>query len=170
MPKSALRIPDGCGDVAEFAVAFVVEQAVAFERGDVDVVAAVVIVVADGDAHAVHLDVEAAAARDVGEGAVAIVAIERGGGAAAARGAVLAVDEQDVGPAVAIDVEEGAARAHGLGQILLARASAVVGEVDAGGGGDVGERGPVSRRGGRIDCASEHEERRRVRSSQRNAS
>ena len=63
-------------DVAELAVALVVEQAVAFERGDVDVVAAVVIVVGDGDAHAVHLDVEAAARGDVRECAVAIVAIE----------------------------------------------------------------------------------------------
>ena len=85
-------MPDCFGHVAELAVAFVVEQAVAFERGDVDVVAAVVVVVADGDAHAVDLDVEAAAARDVGERAVVIVAIERGGGVAAARGPVLAVD------------------------------------------------------------------------------
>ena len=56
-------MPAGVGDVAELAAAFVVEEAVAVERGDVDVVAAVVVVVADGDAHAVHLDVEAAAAR-----------------------------------------------------------------------------------------------------------
>ena len=41
-----------------------------------DVGKAVVVVVADGDAHAVHLDVEAGAAGDVGERAVAIVAIE----------------------------------------------------------------------------------------------
>ena len=45
----------------ELAVAFVVKQAVAFERRDVDVIAAVVVVVADGHAHAVHLDIEAAA-------------------------------------------------------------------------------------------------------------
>ena len=61
MPKFALAMPDGFGHVAELAAAVVVEQAVAVERGDVDVVAAVVVVVADGDAHAVHLDVEAAA-------------------------------------------------------------------------------------------------------------
>ena len=63
MPKLALWMPDACGDVAEFAVAFVVEEVVAIERGDVDVVAAVVVVIGDGHAHAVHFDVEAAAAR-----------------------------------------------------------------------------------------------------------
>ena len=78
MPKLAFWMPDGLGDVAELAAAFVVEQAVAFERGDVDVVAAVVVVIGDGHAHAVHLDVEAAAGGDVGERAVVVVAIERG--------------------------------------------------------------------------------------------
>ena len=71
-------MPDALRHVAKLAAAFVVEQAVAFERGDVDVVAAVVVVVGDGHAHAVHFDVEAAAARDVGERAVVVVAIERG--------------------------------------------------------------------------------------------
>ena len=63
MPKLAFAMPGAFGDVAELAAAFVVEQAVAVEGGDVEVVAAVVVVVADGHAHAVHLDVEAAAAR-----------------------------------------------------------------------------------------------------------
>ena len=127
------------GHVAELAGAFVVKEVVAAESGDVDVVAAVVIVIADRHAEAVDFDVEAAAARHVGERAVAVVAVERGGGVAAVRDEVLAVDEEDVEPAVAVDVEEGAARAHGLGEPLLARASGVVGELDSGGGGDVGE-------------------------------
>ena len=62
MPKLALWMPELFGHVAELAVALVVEQMVAFERGDVDIVAAIVIVIADGYAHAVHLDIEAAAA------------------------------------------------------------------------------------------------------------
>ncbi len=70
---------------------------------------------------------------DVGERAVVIVAVERGDGLPSAGDEVLAVDEEDVGPAVAIGVEEGAAGAHGLGQILLAGAARVVNEVDAGG-------------------------------------
>ncbi len=97
MPKLALRMPAAFVTSRNLPLAFVVEEAVAFERGDVDVVAAVVVVVADGDAHAVHLDVEAAAGRDVGERAVAVVAVERVQRAAASRRPVLAVDEQDVG-------------------------------------------------------------------------
>src|ERR1019366_1836825 len=72
-----------------------------------------------------------AAGGDIGEGAVVIVAIERRQGAAPARRPVLAVDEQNVGPAVAIGIEKGAPRAHGFRQILLARAAAVVDEVYA---------------------------------------
>ena len=65
MPKARVGDAGGFRDVGELAAAFVVEQAIALERGDVDVVAAVVVVVADGDAHAVHLDIEAAAGGDV---------------------------------------------------------------------------------------------------------
>ena len=106
MPKLALLNSGRLRDVAEFAVAFVVKQMVAVERGNVDVVAAVVIVIGHGHAHAVHFDVEAAARGDVGEGAVVIVAVERGGGLRPLRRPVLAVDQQDVGPAVAIGIEE----------------------------------------------------------------
>jgi hypothetical protein len=67
------------GHVFELAVAFVVKEAVAFERGDVDVVAPVVVEIGHGHADAVDFDVEAAAARDVGERAVMIVAVERCG-------------------------------------------------------------------------------------------
>ena len=149
MPKFAFWMPGGLGHVAELAAAFVVEQTVAFERGDVDVVAAVVVVVADGHAHAVHLDVQAAAGGDVGERAVLIVAVERAEGLAAARRPVLAVDQQDVGPAVAIGIEERAARAQRLRQKLLPGPAAVVREVDAGLRGDVGE---LARRCGAGSC------------------
>ena len=52
---------------------------------------------------------------------------------------VHAVDQQNVEPAVAIVIEEGAAGAHGFGQILRAERAAVVAEVDAGRRGDVGQ-------------------------------
>ena len=58
---------------------------------------------------------------------------------AAVIGPVHAVDQQDVEPAIAIVIEEGAAGAQGLGQVLGAECAAVVVEIDAGGGGDVGE-------------------------------
>ena len=54
-------------------------------------------------------------------------------------GPVHAVHQQNVQPAVAIVIEEGAARAHGFGKILRAERAAVVAEVDAGGGGDIGQ-------------------------------
>ena len=50
-----------------------------------------------------------------------------------------AVDQQYVQPAIGIVIEEGAAGAERLGEILTARAAGVVGEVDAGLRGDVSE-------------------------------
>ena len=106
--------------VAKLAVAFVVEETIAFERGDVDVVAAVVIVIGDRNAHAIHLHIQAAAGGDIGERAVVIVAIERRQRFAAARRPVFAVDEQNVRPAIAIGIEERHAGSQGLRQIFLA--------------------------------------------------
>ena len=77
MPKLALLDSGRCGHVAKLAVALVVKETVAFERGDVDVIAAVVVEVGNGHADAVHLHVQAAARGDVGECSVVIVAIER---------------------------------------------------------------------------------------------
>ena len=48
-----------------------------------EVVVAVVVVVADGDAHAVHGDGEAGLLGDVGKGAVVVVVVEDGRGDAA---------------------------------------------------------------------------------------
>ena len=64
------------GDVDECPVAGVLKQPVLADGGDEDVGKAVVVVIGDGHAHAVHLDGQAGALRHVGEGAVAIVAIE----------------------------------------------------------------------------------------------
>jgi len=51
------------------------EAALAYAR-DEDVGEPVVVIVGDGDAHAVEFEVEAGGFGDVGEGAVAIVAVE----------------------------------------------------------------------------------------------
>ena len=101
---------------------------------------AVVVVVADRHAHAVHLDVEAGAARDVGERAVAVVAVQaqRRSLALVAR-PVHAVDQQDVLPAVGVVVEKRAAGAERFRQQLAAVGAAVVPELQAGRGGDVDE-------------------------------
>ena len=62
-----------------------------------------------------------------------------GGGAAPARRPVLAVDEENIGPAVAIGVEERAAGPHGLGQPFLSEGAVVVREVNTGLRRDVAE-------------------------------
>src|SRR6267154_4104790 len=54
-------------------------------------------------------------------------------------GPVLAIDQNNVGPAVVVVINEGAARAHGFGKIFLPEGRVVVGEVDSGLGGDVAE-------------------------------
>ena len=135
-PAEAARLRD----VDERALAGVAEQPVLADAGDEEVGKAVVVVVADGDAHAVHLDVEARRARHVGERAVAVVAIEpqRRSLRRVAR-PVHAVDQQDVLPAVGVVVEKRAAGAQRLGQELAAVGAAVVAELEAGRAGDVDE-------------------------------
>ena len=135
-------------DVDERALAGVPEQPVLSDAGDEEIREAVVVEVADGDAHAVELDVEAGAARHVGERAVAVVAVQaQRRPLALVAGPVHAVDEQDVLPAVGVVVEERAAGAERFGQQLAAVRAVVVPELHAGRGGDVDEA--ESRRRGR---------------------
>ena len=54
-------------------------------------------------------------------------------------GPIPTVDQQDVGPAVVVIVNEGATRTHGFGQPFLAEGAVIVGEMDSGLGGDVAE-------------------------------
>ena len=120
--------------------AVVLKEAVLSDGGDQQIGKAVVVVVADRHAHAVHFHRQAGARGDIGERAVAVVAVEPHGGAlAAVIGPVHAVDQQNIEPAIAIVVEERAAGAHGLRQALGAERAAVVMELNAGRGGDVGE-------------------------------
>jgi alkanesulfonate monooxygenase SsuD/methylene tetrahydromethanopterin reductase-like flavin-dependent oxidoreductase (luciferase family) len=101
--------------VAEFAAALVAEEVVGAERGDVDVLVPVVVVVGDGHAHAVDLNTEACFFGDVRERTVFVVAVE-GGSHLLARGWLpgLAVNEQNIGPAVVVVIEESAAGAESL--------------------------------------------------------
>src|ERR1035441_7460117 len=59
-----------------------------------------------------------------------------------------AVDQQYVQPAIGIVIEEGAAGAHSLGQVLGAERAAVVAELNARGRGDVGQAEVQARRVG----------------------
>ena len=71
-------------DVAEFTVAFIVEQAVPTKCGEKDIDAAVIIVIAHGGTHAVEGDVEAGAGSDILEVAFAVVAVKRASGSRSA--------------------------------------------------------------------------------------
>src|SRR5258708_16239034 len=107
------------------------------ERRNVDVASSVVIEIADGSTQGVHFNVQAAAGGDVAERAVVIVAVKRAERFPATRGPVFAIDQQNVGPAVAIGVEKRAARAERFRKKLLPCPSAVVRKVDASRAGDV---------------------------------
>ena len=92
------------------------EQPAAVDGGDEDIVAAVVVVVGDGGAESVDVGgVEAAAGEDIVERAVAIVAVEAMTGAPPAGVPILAVDEQQVGPSVAVNIQHSDAAAEQLG-------------------------------------------------------
>ena len=119
--------------------ALVMEQVIAADGRYVDVVAAVVIVIAYRDAHAMNVDVEAAAVRGIGERAVAIVAIERGRGMPSVGNPVTAIDEQNIRASIAIGIEKRHTRAHCFRQPFFAGASRVMREVNTGAGGYVGE-------------------------------
>ena len=108
--------------------------------GDVDVVVAVVVKVANRAAHAVHLHVEPGLVRHIGEGTVVIVVVERRVRFLfSVTGPVHRVDEENVGPAVVVVVDDADAAAHGLGQKLGAECAAVVFEMDTGLLGYIGE-------------------------------
>src|SRR5262249_25571078 len=110
------------------------------QTGDVDVVITVVVVISHCDTDAVHLYTETCLLRYVCEGAVFVVVIERGERLALfVFGPVHRVDEQDVLPAVVIVIDKRTAGADRFGQILLSERAAVVFEMNAGFGGDVGE-------------------------------
>src|SRR5437667_12668090 len=110
------------------------------ERGDEKIVEAVVVVVANRNPHAEHWNRESGLRGNIGKSAVVIIVIElRGRLWTLMSGPICAIGKQDVGPAVVVVVNEGAARAHGLGEIFFSEGAVVVGEVNAGSGGDVAE-------------------------------
>ncbi len=102
--------------VYECAFAGIAEQTILTHARNQDVGQAVVVVVADGDAHAIHVcGVESGSVRHVCKSAIAIVAVEL---ESRARGVMSRpigpVDEEDVRPAIGVIVEEGTAGPESL--------------------------------------------------------
>src|ERR1019366_6845614 len=121
--------------------AVVVEEMALADGGNENVVEAVVVVVADRDAQSEEQNAQARLARYVGESAVVIVVVELQGGRAVLGVAwpVLTVDQQDVGKAVVVVIDERAAGAHGFREPFFSEGSVVVREMNAGLRGDVAE-------------------------------
>ncbi len=129
------------GDVVEVSLAVVAEEIAAADGRHVEIGVAVVVVVAHGHALAVKRLVEPGLLGDVLEVSLAVVAVEGLGGRRLdfVAGPVRRVDEKQVLVAVAVVVEKGHARAHRLGQELVAEGAVVVHERDARVLGDVDE-------------------------------
>ena len=113
--------PGFFGDVSERAVLVVFVQDAFAVGGDEQVRPAVVVVIPDGDAHAEVGAGDADFFGDVGEAAVAIIFVEGVadglGGGRRPKIAGAAVDEEDVHPAVVVEVEKCDAGAEGFGEI-----------------------------------------------------
>ena len=134
LKPSRLPSPLVAGHVDECAFAGVAKQPVLADAGDENIGKAVVVVIADGHAHAVEFNVESGVRGHVGERAVAVVVIEpqRGALLFCGRASPAPVDQQNVLPAVAVVVEKGAAGAESLRQKFAAVSSAVVLELNSG--------------------------------------
>ena len=105
-------------------LAVVTEEITAADRRHVQIGITVVVVVAHGDSLAVERLVEAGFFRDVCEASLAVVAIESLGRLRIdlVAGPVRRIDEEQVLVAVAVVIDKGHARAHRLGQELVAKA------------------------------------------------
>ena len=108
------------------------------ERGDENIVAAVVVVIADRHAHPKHLDRQASFRRHVGESSVVIVVVERRMRRVIAMlGPIGAVHEKNVLPAVVVVIEKRNAGTHRLRQKFLSVSAVVVREMNSRGASDV---------------------------------
>ena len=118
------------------------QQQVVAQRRQVEVGVAVGVIVGGGHAHAVDAHVQAGPGGEVGEGPGPVVGEEGGGrwwALPLVAGPPGAVDEQGVVVAVAVEVVQRAAGAHGLGHPLVAEGAGLVAEGQAGGLRGLGE-------------------------------
>jgi hypothetical protein len=107
-------------DIGKAALAVVVEQNVLAPAGNKNVVEAVVIVIADGNAEGPEAGTaEAGLCGNVLKSTVAIVGLEAVGGIGRGGcGAALAGQDDDIHPAVVIVVDESGAAAHGFEDVV----------------------------------------------------
>ena len=100
--------------VSEGAVAVVAVKAVLAVVGDEKVVEAIVVVIADADAHGPARIGKPGFLGDVGEGAIAVVFVQAIAGSGRNTVQATAGEQEDIHPAIVVVVDEGATRAHDL--------------------------------------------------------
>src|SRR5579863_1052577 len=123
----------GVGHVYECSLPAILEQPVLSNTRNQDVGKTVVVVIAHSDAHSVHLYIETGLVGYVRKSTVAVVVVEPERGCLAlVVWPVHAVNKENVLPAVAIVVEEGAARTERFGKKLASVCAAVVLKLNAG--------------------------------------
>src|SRR5580692_4700350 len=123
----------GVGNVGESSLPAIFEQPVLSDTRNQDVGKTVVVVIAHGDAHSVHLYIETGLVGYVGKSTVAVVVVEpQRGGLALMVGPVHTVNKENVLPAVAIEAGKGAARPERSGKKLASVRATVVLKLNAG--------------------------------------
>jgi len=109
-------------DVGEGSVAIVVIEDILAVIRDVQILEAIVVIVADTYALAPAGVREASFLSDIGEGAIVVVAVEMICGSFLPSEAAVerrAVDDEDIGPAIVVVVEDRDARAGGFENVFL---------------------------------------------------
>ncbi len=145
-PPAAVAQPGGGGGVLEAAVAAIAVEGVRPPVGEVEIRVAVAVDVADRQAHAVAAVAGAGGRGDVDEAPVALLAEQPVGERRARALAPRSVEQVDVEIAVAVVVDEAAARAEALGHEVAAFDGGVVDEGEAPPTGHVGEAAARLRR------------------------
>ncbi len=98
------------GHIHKGAFGGVAKQPVLPHTGDQNIREAVVVVISDGYAHAVHFDIKTGLARHIGKAAVAIVLVKTQRRMLPfVSGPIHSVDQQDILPPVCVVIQERAA-------------------------------------------------------------
>ena len=113
------------------SIAIVVEQVILPQRRDENIVVAVIVEIADRNAHAVHFHGESGLPRYISKSSVVIVVIQREGGMPSrVSWPRSAIYKKNVQPAVVVVIQKRHAWAHRFGQPLFTEGTVVVDEVN----------------------------------------
>ncbi len=125
--------------IGERAVSVVVEQMALSQRGDEQIVEAVVIVIPHRNPKPKHRHSQPSLPRNIGKSSIAIIVIKLRRRSPAVRmpRKVVAVHQEDVGIPIIVVIDECTTRPHRLRQPLLPESPIVVREMDASLCGDI---------------------------------